>query len=280
MDLVVGASSGAVKSLVTKLGSLLAQEYALIGGVGDDIQYINDELASMEAFLSLLKQQDAGHNKQRQDWMKQVREVSYDIEDCIDNVNRRLSGEPRGSDKLVFLRRAWYLFTTLYARRCIAAEIGNLKIRAQHVSERRTRYGVIGVENLSANDGGGNKFGLGADAPGDNLAPLPRLIGTMEPVGVEDDINILQKWFVKPEHNTQQMIQNKTNFIAIVGFGGLGKTTLALALYRRFGHEFDCRAFVLASQKFDLLEVMRKLIMQLHEQQAGADQDALQGIEV
>ena len=43
MDLVVGASNDAVSSLVNKLGSLLAQEYTLIGGVSDDIQYINDK---------------------------------------------------------------------------------------------------------------------------------------------------------------------------------------------------------------------------------------------
>lgn len=57
MDLVVGASNNAVQSLVSKLGSLLAQEYTLIGGVRDDIQYINDELASMQAFLNRLKQE-------------------------------------------------------------------------------------------------------------------------------------------------------------------------------------------------------------------------------
>ena len=139
MDLVVGASNDAVSSLVNKLGSLLAQEYTLIGGVSDDIQYINDELASMQAFLNRLKQK-AKHDEQRQGWMKQVREVAYDIEDCVDNAGYRLSREPRGSGKLASLRRAWYLLNTLHARHCIATDIGNLKARAQHVSERRSRY--------------------------------------------------------------------------------------------------------------------------------------------
>ena len=98
MDLVVGASNDAVKSLVSKLGSLLAQEYTLIRGVSDDIQYINDELASMHAFLNRLKQ-EAKHDEQRQDWMKQVREVAYDIEDCVDKVRHRLGREPRGSGR-------------------------------------------------------------------------------------------------------------------------------------------------------------------------------------
>ncbi|VAH48150.1 unnamed protein product [Triticum turgidum subsp. durum] len=138
MDLIVGASSNAVKSLVGKLGSLLAQEYTLIQGVRDDIQYINDELASMQAFLNRTKRAGS-HDEQRQDWMKQVREVSYDIEDCVDDVNHRLGHEPRGNGKLMYIRKKWYFLTTMYVRRCIAAEIGNLKVRAQQVSDRRTR---------------------------------------------------------------------------------------------------------------------------------------------
>uniref|UniRef100_A0A0E0J410 AAA+ ATPase domain-containing protein n=1 Tax=Oryza nivara TaxID=4536 RepID=A0A0E0J410_ORYNI len=272
MDLVVGASSEAVKSLTGKLGSLLAQEYTLIASVRDDIQYINDELASMQAFLSKLKRRDVDHDEQRQDWMKQVREVAYDIEDCVDDVGYRLGREPRGSGAAISFQRAWYLLTTLYQRRRIAAEIGNLKLRAQHVSERRTRYGV---ENLQGNNGGGDSgLGVGANAPRDRLVPLPRLIGTMEPVGMDADISELQKWFSNGKDGNQQL-----RYLAIVGFGGLGKTTLAMALYRELGDEFDCRAFVLASQKFHLPTVLRSLVKQFHEKQADAPEDALHGIE-
>lgn len=273
MDLVVGASNDAVQSLVNKLGSLLAQEYTLIGGVGDDIQYINDELASMQAFLNRLKREPGpggGYNEQRQEWMKQVREVAYDIEDCIDNVGQRLRGEPRGNGRLVCLKRAWYLLTTLYARHCIATEIGNLKSRAQHVSERRTRYGV---ENPAERDDGSNRANTLRDRP----APPPQLIGTMTPVGIEDAMDEL-----KP-HFTYQVKQESTSselkFLAIVGFGGLGKTTLAMALYNKFGDEFDCRATVLASQKFHLPRVLRSLIKRFHEQQSGASKDELEGID-
>lgn len=257
MDLVVGASSNAVKSLVGKLGSLLAQEYTLIQSVHDDIQYINDELASMQAFINRTKQAAGGHDEQRRDWMKQVREVSYDIEDCIDDVNHRLGHEPRGNGKLMYLRKKWYLVTTLYARRCIAAEIHNLKIRAQHVSDRRTRYGV---ENLT----GGSSQAEEDDAPTDRVTP-PELIGTKQPVGVEDAIDELGEWF----QEGNQIVPKR--FLAIDGFGGLGKTTLALELYRKFGDGFDCRAFVQVSQKFDLLMLLRSLVLQFREQQPQSD---------
>ena len=73
--------------------------------------------------------------------------------------------------------------------------------------------------------------------------------------------------------------EGQQRFVAIVGFGGLGKTTLAMELYREFGEKFECRAFVLASQKFQLATVLKSLIKQLHEQQSGASKNDLEGIE-
>lgn len=268
MDLVVGASSNAVKSLVGKLGSLLAQEYTLIHGVRDDLQYINDELASMQAFLNKTKR-SSSHDEQRQDWMKQVREVSYDIEDCIDNVNHRLGHEPRGTGRLMYIRKKWYLLTTLYARRSIAAEIGNLKVRAKHVSDRRARYGVDNPKDADNNEP------VGTDAPTDRVAPPPELIGTMQPVGVEGAIKELEVWF-KQGGDQETTVER---FLAIFGFGGLGKTTLAVELYRTFGDKFDCRASVQASQKFSPQLLLRSLVKQFHQQQAGASQSSLDGIE-
>nr|CAB3502983.1 unnamed protein product [Digitaria exilis] len=100
----------------------------------------------------------------------------------------------------------------------------------------------------------------------------------MAPVGIEDDIEELRSWF---DDGTQQQQANDANlkFLAIFGFGGLGKTTLAMALYREFGDQFALRATVLASQKFHLLTVLRSLIKQLHEQQSGASKNDLDGIE-
>jgi len=68
-------------------------------------------------------------------------------------------------------------------------------------------------------------------------------------------------------------------FLAIVGFGGLGKTTLAVALYRECGDKFALKVSVLASQKFHLLTVLRSIIRQLNEQQSGASKTDFDGIE-
>jgi hypothetical protein len=51
----------------------------------------------MQAFLSSLSKCEEGHNNQTEDWMKQIWDVAYDIEDCINDFAHSLRPDPRGS---------------------------------------------------------------------------------------------------------------------------------------------------------------------------------------
>ncbi|RLN33200.1 disease resistance protein RPM1-like [Panicum miliaceum] len=262
MELAVGASESAMSSLLGKLGSLLAQEYTLISGVRSEIQYMNDELASMHAFLRKIGRAAAAgatHDEQTKDWVEQVRDVAYDIEDCVDDFAHRLGRQPRGEGLLVSLRRAWYVMTTLWARRDIAAKIVDLKNRAQDVGERRTRYGV---QDPSRQHNSGRRSSRTPPRPytADHLqSPNPRLVGMTKPVGQDEAIANHGEWLT--EARADQRV------LAIVGFGGLGKTTMALELQRRFGEKFESRATVQASQKLNLESLLRDILKQVMPQQ-------------
>ena len=51
--------------------------------------------------------------------------------------------------------------------------------------------------------------------------------------------------------------------MSIVGFGGLGKTTLANEVYHKVQGHFDCRAFVSISQKPNIRKIINDLIYKL-----------------
>ena len=75
--------------------------------------------------------------------MKQLREVAYDAEDCIDLYTLRI--ESRRTDGV----RAWLgrLLGKLRSRRRLACEIGALRARARAVaiSERHARFASTGT---------------------------------------------------------------------------------------------------------------------------------------
>ncbi|CAO1940490.1 unnamed protein product [Urochloa humidicola] len=262
MELAVGASAATLKSLLSKLGSLLAEEYALIRGVRADVQFITDELASMQAFLSNLARAGGagGHDDQTRDWMKQVRDVSYDIEDCIDDFAHSLRPDPRVEGCLVDIRRTLYEIRTCSTRSAIAAQIVDLKARAQQIGERRGRYGVSNPE-FGKTDGLDDVTQYHA---AENQQITLQLVRIQEPVGVKvDDMKKLEDWIVSDKNK-------KLSVLSIVGFGGVGKTTLALDLFRKYGDQFQRRAMVTVSQNSDPEVVLKNILAQVKPQ---ADDD-------
>ncbi|KAM3206017.1 hypothetical protein ACQJBY_061605 [Aegilops geniculata] len=263
MELVVGASEATLNSLVSKLGGLLAQEYSLIRGVRSDVQYINDELASMQAFLGDLGSSWHAHDRRLKDWMKQVRDMAYDMEDCIDDFTHRLP-----HDSLSDVRYCSYIVTVVYElwtfwpRREIASKIAELKVRAQHIAERRTRYGVNNPEPKAPTDNPDNASHHIAE----HLVATRQLIGTENPVGVRTNMVELVRKLGKNDRDSHRAV------LSIVGFGGVGKTTIATALYRDLGNQFDCRATVTVSQSFDQDEVLRDILRQIKPQESAKEQ--------
>lgn len=70
--------------------------------------------------------------------MAEVRELSYDIEDSIDEFMLCVDGASAGFRS--FIERCMNLLTEARTRRRIAKEIQNLKARVQEVGDRRRRY--------------------------------------------------------------------------------------------------------------------------------------------
>ncbi|KAF0896653.1 hypothetical protein E2562_026766 [Oryza meyeriana var. granulata] len=259
MELVVGASEATMKSLLGKLGNLLAQEYALISGVRGDIQYINDELASMQAFLRDLSTVPEGHSHghRMKDWMKQIRDIAYDVEDCIDDFAHRLPQDSISEAKCSFILTKIYELWTWWPRRDIASNIAELKVRAQQITDRRSRYGVNNPEHGVSTSG---RTRAAAYDIAEYQVTSPQIIGIKEPVGMMTEMKRLEEWLTNPQAEKGRAV------LSIVGFGGVGKTTIATALYRKVSGKFQCRASVAVSQNYDQDAVIRSILNQVSNQ--------------
>lgn len=89
MELVTGTMG----RLLPKLGQLLKEEYGLHKGVRDQVISLSQELESMHAALHNVGEvPPAQLDEQVKLWARDVREVSYDMEDIIDTFLVRVDG--------------------------------------------------------------------------------------------------------------------------------------------------------------------------------------------
>jgi ATPase subunit of ABC transporter with duplicated ATPase domains len=128
--------------------------------------------------------------------------------------------EQHGFKKAIDKTLKWFRQPKI--RRKIATEIREIKSRVIEVHERRRRYEV----------------GLGVDKP---VTVDPRLFNQYtdmkELVGTEEARDELIRKIMM-EENEVPMKQGK--IVSIIGFGDLGKTTLANAVYEKIRARFDC----------------------------------------
>ncbi|KAM3197554.1 hypothetical protein ACQJBY_072936 [Aegilops geniculata] len=236
----VDASTGVMSALLCKLSKLLEDEYARLKAVRRQIAFLRDELSSMNAVLKTLA--DAEQlDPLKTEWRDKVRELSYDVEDCIDDFADRV-GDDRGEELRTGLRGFFSKLRKLKARREIAGEIQQLKIRTVEASERRGRYDFLEP----------------APSSGASSAVDPRLPALYEDVdrlvGIDGPMEHILGWFCKEKEHDDLKV------LPIVGSGGLGKTTLANQVYCQLKGQFQCTSLVSVSRSPNIQKILRQML--------------------
>nr|AVR54597.1 PM21 [Dasypyrum villosum] len=236
---VVSATMGAMNPLIGKLAALMGDEYKKLTGVRRQASFLKDELSAMKALLEKLELMDE-LDPLAKNWRDHVREMSYDMENCIDDFMRDLGG---ADAKTGFIKKTAKRLKTLRKRHRIADRMEELKDLALQANERRMRYKIDDCANST------NRV-----VPIDTrmLAIYKQATGL---VGIDGPKKELVSWLTDT--------QEKLKVVAIVGFGGLGKTTLAKQVYDTIGGQFSCKIFFSVSQRPDMSSLLRGLQSEL-----------------
>lgn len=256
MEAVACVSCGALGSLLRKLGALLSDEFKLLTTVKGGIMFLQAELESMHAFLKKMSEVEDPDEQSRCS-LKELRELSYDIEDVIDSFMLSLGGEsssnPRGFVR--FVGSCMDLLANAMTHHRFAKKIKVLKRRAIEASSRRARYMVDDVVSRSSRPNIDTR--------------LPALYTEMTRlVGIDGPRDKLIKLLTKRDGALAQQLK----VVSIVGFGGLGKTTLANQVYQNLEGQFEYQVFVSVSQKPDMKKIFRNILSQIFRQESVSNE--------
>ncbi|XP_037435717.1 disease resistance protein RGA5-like [Triticum dicoccoides] len=257
----VCALADAMFRLPAKLDELLISHvHMLPRGAEDEIPLIKQDL---EEIMAILQEHD--HPGRAEDramtskcLTKEVRELSYDMEDSVDQyvhaVDTKRRIVPRRKKYKITCRRGKTtarLPEKLKWRIWMANKIREFSVRSQEALQRYSLFNHPGAHGIST-----SATSTRHDVCFGSWYPTP----CGELVGIDGHLNTLEAWLGKD--GEQQL-----KVVSVVGSGGVGKTTLSKELYRRIRGQFECQAFVRTSRKPDIRRLLISLLSQVRPHQ-------------
>ncbi|VAI63649.1 unnamed protein product [Triticum turgidum subsp. durum] len=241
---LVSAAAGALNSVLEKLGTLLVNEYNLHKGVRGEIKSLTDELTAMHAFLLKMSEEE-DPNVQDKVCLATVRELSYDIEDSIDDFMQDETNKEVRPDG--FISKIKHILGKLGKRKADHKIFQDLKKQVIEAGKRNARYNTRQAFSNTK-----------------NATIDPRAFAIFEHasklVGIDESKSEVIKLLTEGASTGERL-----KLVSIVGSGGVGKTTLANQVYQDLKERFECRAFLSVSRNPNMMNIMRTI----HSQVSG-----------
>ncbi|KAI5559620.1 hypothetical protein BDE02_17G124300 [Populus trichocarpa] len=236
------------KSLLGKLGSFAVQEFRLAWGFQDDLARLEERLKAINAVLSDAEKQQSKNDRIRL-WLHMLREVLYDAEDVLDEIEcetlRREVVKTTGSTG----RKVQHFFTSsnmIPFRSTMGHKIKKIIERLGEISSLKSDFNLseqaIDCSHVSHEETEMNR----------SFESFSGLIGRDE--DKERIINLLIAPFKVGDAHPL--------VLPIVGMGGLGKTSLAKSVCddENVKSHFKLIIEACVSDDFSLKQVIQKII--------------------
>ena len=241
-------ASSIAQSLLGKLGSFAGQEFCLAWGLEADIARLEKRLSAITAVLSDAEQKQSKNDKIRF-WLNDLREVLYDAEDVLDEIEcetlRRQVVKTTGSTSRK-VRRFFSSSNKIAFRLRMGHKIKSIIERLAEISSLKSDFNLseqgIDCSHVLHEETGMNR-------PFDSFSGL---------IGRDKDkeriINLLAEPFKVGDAHPL--------VLPIVGMGGLGKTSLAKSVCdaENVKSHFELKMGACVSDDFSLKQVIQKII--------------------
>lgn len=254
--------TGAMGALVPMLEELL-KEYNLRASVKKSIKCLMDELLVMRANLVKVSNVPPGLlDGPVRRWVQELRKLSYDIYAKLNAFMVPIQVVELTEHNIShLLKRTRKKITRLKCRHEIPSNIKDMLAKVMAMKDRYDRYRMqdIAVNLVATMVDPCEDIVTNLAGPMVDPCFLAKHNKLLIPVGIEEAIDELTDRLLEGDNVSER----KPQVLSIVGGGGLGKTTLAKAVYAKLNKKFDCGGFVRVGRSPDTKKVLRDILHEL-----------------
>ncbi|XP_078167941.1 putative disease resistance protein RGA3 [Carex rostrata] len=245
-------------AFLSKFSELLLQmvqaEVGMLLGIPGQIEKLSETVRDIQCVLADAERKQS-KNSSIERWLMELKDVMYDADDIIDlcqiKAKDRLPGSSSHSSSNA--RCGCPLlscFRNPFFAHKIGSKIKDINSRLDGIAKRKTDLGLIEFQDPVP------RVDSMINRKTDSLIVLDDIVGEK----IEEDTKMLVNWLTEEEKSARENIL----VLAIVGMGGIGKTTLASKIFndRRIEEEFQLKIWVCVSKKVKGGKLLKSVIQQ------------------
>ncbi|XP_045807655.1 putative disease resistance protein RGA1, partial [Trifolium pratense] len=238
---------GVAESIIKSLASAALREFARINGVIDELERLKNTVESIRAvLLDAEEKQEQSHAVQN--WVRRLKDVLIPADDLLDEFLIQDMIQKRDEPHQNKVKKVLNPFSPnkFAFRHNMANEIEKIQKMFDDVVKD------MSVLNLNSNV-------VVVEKPNNEWRETSSYVLESNIIGRDDDKEKIVN-FLRQSHGDQNV-----SLVAIVGMGGLGKTTLAQLVYSddEVQNLFDKSMWVCVSDNFDVKTILKNMLKSL-----------------
>uniref|UniRef100_A0A7N2LAJ5 Disease resistance protein RGA3 n=1 Tax=Quercus lobata TaxID=97700 RepID=A0A7N2LAJ5_QUELO len=245
-EMAEGVLFDIAKEIIGKAGDLALKEVALIWGVKDEINKLKETVSKISAVILDAEAKQHG-SEVIKEWLKRLKDAMCDADDLLDEISTEaLRREVMTGDKKAKEVR---IFFSKYNQLAYGVRMGH------KVKEMRERLVAIDAEPAD------RQFHLDERREEIQVRNVSRrqthsLVSAEDVIGREEDKKVIIGSLLDPN------VKENVSVLAIVGIGGLGKTTVAQLVFNdeKVKNHFELKLWVCVSENFDVKIIVQKIL--------------------
>ncbi|XP_038900215.1 putative disease resistance protein RGA3 isoform X2 [Benincasa hispida] len=259
-----GVLSSVGGEILNLLGSQALQRLGMLREFDDDLDKLKTNVSAIKAVLCDAQERELKGEHSLTDWLEKLGQAFYDAEDVLDEVateSRRREVMTRGKNakqvRIFFSNSNQLAFNYRMTR-----QLKKINERLDVISQEKDKFRLnINVEPMMSS---------ALSHPFGKRRETESSLEEVKVIGRDDDMSYIKNLLLAED---DMNVKANVSFIAIVGMGGIGKTTLARALYddKEVKDCFNPRIWIWVSNQFDRSTILKKIIESATEKKAEVE---------